>query len=160
MAVEFHPYNPSEVALWRANGVDAYGNPPERSISDGGGMPCRHCLRDISAGEEMLILAACPFPEKQPYAETGPIFLCASDCAPYEQLRNLPPILASRPRVLLKGYNSAHRIIYGSGQITAQNEIISYCETLFQDDNVTFIDARSALNNCFTLRITRAREQI
>ena len=57
------------VALQRG-GPDAYGMPPERRISDGDGVPCRHCLRTVAAGKDYLVLAYRPFPEFQPYAET------------------------------------------------------------------------------------------
>ncbi len=53
------------------------------AVSDGHGNPCRSCLADIRAGAAMLIVAARPFPALQPYAETGPIFLCAADCTPW-----------------------------------------------------------------------------
>jgi hypothetical protein len=45
--------------LW-TGGADAYGLRPETSLSDGPGHPCRHCLRNIEAGEEFLILAYRP----------------------------------------------------------------------------------------------------
>ena len=35
---------------------------------------------DIAEGEPYLTLAYRPFPTLQPYAETGPIFLCAKAC--------------------------------------------------------------------------------
>ena len=67
----------------RAGGGDAYGNPAERTISDGEGNPCRHCLGFVPKGEEMLILAHRPFGAVQPYAETGPIFVATvADHAP------------------------------------------------------------------------------
>jgi len=94
MQLTYLPYDPDWVAQLRTGGVDAYGDAAERSISDGTGNPCRHCLKDIPKGAEMLICAARPFPDPQPYAETGPIFLCA-DCLPYTG-NGLPPVLASR----------------------------------------------------------------
>ncbi len=54
--------------------------PPERRTSNGVGVPCRHCLRNVEAGRDYLILAYRPFPALQPYAETGPIFLHAEPC--------------------------------------------------------------------------------
>ncbi|MEM7642433.1 MAG: DUF1203 domain-containing protein, partial [Pseudomonadota bacterium] len=80
----FEPYDPTFVAAIRAGGPDANGRPAERAISNGNGNPCRACLRNIDAGDPMLILAARPFPELQPYAETGPIFLHAEACAPWQ----------------------------------------------------------------------------
>ena len=65
---------------YQAGGVDSYGLLPERKVSDGGGNPCRHCLRMIPEGKGMLVLAHRPFGAVQPYAETGPIFLCAEAC--------------------------------------------------------------------------------
>ena len=153
MQLTYLPYDPEWVAQLRAGGVDAYGNPAERSISDGTGNPCRHCLTDIPKGAEMLICAARPFPDPQPYAETGPIFLCA-DCLPYTG-DGLPPVLASRKECLLKAYGADNRIIYGTGQITPTAEIEEYAGALLSGPKVAYVDARSATNNCFTLRIIR-----
>ena len=41
----------------QAGGPDANGLSPERAVSNGSGNPCRHCLRFIPEGEEMLILS-------------------------------------------------------------------------------------------------------
>ena len=65
------------VRTLQAGAADANGQAPERQVSDGSAVPCRHCLSDVAAGEPFLILAHRPFPEAQPYAETGPIFLRA-----------------------------------------------------------------------------------
>jgi hypothetical protein len=61
----------------QSGGPDAYGQAPVRRVSDGAGNPCRHCLTEIPAGAEMLVLAHRPFEGLQAYAETGPVFLCA-----------------------------------------------------------------------------------
>lgn len=153
MSLTYLPYDADWVASIRAGGPDAYGLPAEHAVSDGTGNPCRYCLKDIPKGAEMLICAARPFPDPQPYAETGPIFLCA-DCAPY-QGKGLPPVLASRKECLLKAYGANNRIIYGTGQITPTAEIKDYAKALLSDPKVAYVDARSATNNCFTLRIIR-----
>jgi len=64
-------------------------------------------------------------------------------------------VLASRKECLLKAYGVNNRIIYGTGQITPTDEIEGYAGALFSDPKVAYVDARSASNNCFTLRITR-----
>lgn len=154
MTLTYLPYDPDWVASIRAGGPDAYGNPAEHSVSDGSGLPCRHCLCDIPKGAGMLIVAACPFPDLQPYAETGPIFLCEENCAPYME-DALPPVLQGRAACLLKAYGTDNRIIYGTGQITPTAEVPAYAEHLLSDARVAYVDARSASNNCFTLRIKR-----
>ncbi len=50
----------------QAGNPDANGMVPERRVSDGSGLPCRHCLSDIAAGEPFLVLAHRPFPKPSP----------------------------------------------------------------------------------------------
>jgi hypothetical protein len=102
----------------------------------------------------MLILAHRPFPAMQPYAETGPIFLCADDCARHKGGR--PAILAGTPNYLVKGYSADDRIVYGTGQVVPTEEIEAYAESLFADARVAYVHVRSARNNCYQMRIDRA----
>ncbi|MCX8510025.1 MAG: DUF1203 domain-containing protein, partial [Rhodobacteraceae bacterium] len=84
------------VRALQAGGPDAHGQPAQRTLSDGEGNPCRHCLKMIPQGAEMLICAHRPFSSLQPYAECGPIFLCADGC-PRHEGESLPLILQSSP---------------------------------------------------------------
>ncbi|PTX55655.1 uncharacterized protein DUF1203 [Litoreibacter ponti] len=152
--MRFTPYNLDFIQHIRAGGTDANGQLPERAISDGQGKPCRCCLDTVPAGEEMLILAARPFPAPQPYAETGPIFFCAKDCTPFAG-DGVPPILTASPDYLVKGYTADHRIRYGTGQITPADEVETYARTLFETTEIAYVDVRSARNNCFLTRIPR-----
>ena len=154
MSLHFHPYDQSFVDAVRAGGPDAYGRPAEPSVSDGAGNPCRSCLHPVPAGAAMLILAARPFPSPQPYAETGPIFLCAEPCTPWSG-DGVPPVLTTAPDYLLKGYTEDDRILYGTGRVVAAADLPGYAETLLSDDRVAYVDVRSARNNCFQTRITR-----
>ncbi|MFN7050754.1 MAG: DUF1203 domain-containing protein, partial [Gemmobacter sp.] len=76
MTLHFTPIPTETVRALQSGAADANGQSPERHVSDGGGNPCRHCLQMIPAGAGMLILAHRPFTRLQPYAESGPIFLC------------------------------------------------------------------------------------
>lgn len=147
------PLPSDQVRALRAGAPDAYGNPPERVRAAGTGNPCRHCLDFVPEGAEMLILAHRPFDALHPYAETGPIFLCA-DCAPWSG-EGLPPILTTSPDYLLKGYTADQRIRYGTGRVTPQAEVASYAAALLSRPEIAFVDIRSARNNCYQLRITR-----
>ena len=151
----FHPLAADIVAALRAKGVDAYGLAPERAVSSGDGMPYRHCLGNIAQGAAMLILAHRPFGALQPYAETGPIFLCADDCPAFDA-KGLPPILTTSAGYLLKGYTADERICYGTGKIVPPAQIMSYAGQLFEQGEIAFVDFRSASNNCFLTRITAA----
>jgi hypothetical protein len=154
MSVVFTALPSPDVRALRAGGLDAYGMPPEIAVSDGPGNPCRHCLGFVPEGRPMLILAHRPFPAMQPYAETGPIFLCADDCARHKGGR--PAILAGTPNYLVKGYSADDRIVYGTGQVVPTEEIEAYAESLFADARVAYVHVRSARNNCYQMRIDRA----
>ena len=156
MTPVYNPYDQEFVRLVRNGGPDANGQIAERSVSDGAGNPCRSCLEDIPESAEMLILAARPFPSLQPYAETGPIFLCADECSPWDG-QGVPPVLRSSPDYLLKAYSEDDRIIYGTGKIVTTGDLNDYALALLERSNVAYVDVRSARNNCFQTRITRTR---
>lgn len=148
---------PTETALaYQSGALDANGQAPERHISDGDGVPCRHCQRDIPAGEAYLILHYRPFPTLQPYAESGPIFLHADACPRYPEVADLPPVLAARKLVLIKGYNAADRIVYGTGQLVPPAELSAAAANILTRNDVAYVHARSATNNCYQCRIERA----
>lgn len=144
-----------EVRAYQSGQPDAYGNPPERTISTGTGNPCRHCLRNIPEGDEMLILAHRPFAGTHPYAETGPIFLCAELCARHEDSGDLPEILTSAPDYLIKGYGADDRIVYGTGAVTSASDIARAAAGIFARPDVAYIHVRSSRNNCYQARIDR-----
>lgn len=157
MPVSYEALPTDLVRAWRAGAPDAHGQPPERgAVSDGQGVPCRHCLRDVPAGQRYLVLAHRPFPAPQPYAETGPIFVCEDDC-PRWPGPGLPPILSTSPDYLLKGYGPDHRIRYGTGGIVSAGEIATRAAGLLADPTLAYVDVRSARNTCFQLRICRTR---
>ena len=155
MSLKFIPLATDEVRALQAGECDANGHLPERHISPGGAMPCRHCLADIAEGDAYLILAHRPFPQAQPYAEQGPIFLHADPCEPYAATQSLPPRYCSVQQILIKGYRKNDRIYYGTGQIIAPSDLEETAEKLFTDPDVAYIHARSATNNCYQFRIER-----
>ena len=138
---------------YQAGGPDANGQVRERRVSDGGGNPCRHCLRMIPEGAGMLVLAHRPFPAPQPYAEVGPIFLCAAPCAAGGGAA-VPEMLASADYVI-RGYGADDRIVYGTGGVVATGAILDRAGELFQDPRVAYAHVRSARNNCYPCRIDR-----
>jgi len=149
---------PSDLAAaYRAGAPDANGQVPERRISDGDGVPCRHCLENVAAGAPYLVLAYRPFPAPQPYAELGPIFLHAEACPAYEPAAGLPEReQRSTSGRILRGYGADDRIVYGTGIVVANDGIEAAAEAILERPDVAYVHMRSATNNCFTLRIDRA----
>lgn len=138
----------------RGGGRDAYGSRPEQVCATGQGNPCRHCLDFVAEGAGMLILAHRPFGAMQPYAETGPIFLCARDCGRWSGA-GVPPILSGSADYLLKGYCRQERIVYGTGRVVLREDLLDYAASLLTREDIAFVDVRSARNNCFQCRIRR-----
>ncbi|MFB2595452.1 DUF1203 domain-containing protein [Paracoccus sp. p4-l81] len=112
------------------HGTDAHGLPPERiAASTGTGTPCRHCLRQVPVGAPYLVLAHRPFAGRNPYTETGPIFLCR--------------------------YSHDERIVQGTGAVTPTDRIKAHRAELLARQDIAFVDIRSASNNCFLCRVRR-----
>ena len=157
MSFRITPMPTETVRALQAGGPDANGQTPERTVSDGTANPCRHCLQDIPEGHEMLILAHRPFGALQPYAECGPIFLCAEACEAWQGAPGeLPPILRDRADYLVKGYLPSERIAYGTGATIPSAEVAARIDAIFARDDIGFVDIRSSRNNCFQARAVRA----
>ncbi len=139
----------------QAGNPDANGQVPERQVSDGSGLPCRHCLSDMAAGEPYLVLAHRPFPDAQPYAETGPIFLHAEPCERHGEAAEVPALFLCREQALIRGYGKDDRIVYGTGHVVASAEIGAVARDLLAAPEVAYLHLRSASNNCYQCRIER-----
>jgi Protein of unknown function (DUF1203) len=153
MTIHFTPIPTAIARAYQAGGPDANGQQPERHVSDGDGNPCRHCLKMIPKGAAFLVLAHRPFPAPQPYAELGPIFLCADACAAGGG-DALPEVLESLDYIV-RGYSAADRIVYGTGAVTPTDRIADRAADLLADPAVAYVHVRSARNNCYQVRIDR-----
>ena len=137
-------------------GVDANGHKAELTISKGSSNPCRHCLKMVEEGEEMLVFALRPFKSVQPYAEQGPAFLHAEECAPYEENGSgLPPVLHDSRNYIVRGYGLDERIVYGTGKVTEQEDIMGRANELLENPDIEFVHVRSSSNNCWQARVER-----
>jgi hypothetical protein len=153
MSIRFVALDSAIVETLRHGGPDANGQVPEFAVSNGSGVPCRHCLAQVASGERYLILAHRPFPEPQPYAELGPIFLHADGC-PRGGGAQTPPMLASA-HYIVRGYSDRHRIVYGTGRIAETPSIAQAATEILADPAIAYVHVRSASNNCYQCRIDR-----
>ncbi len=135
---------------------DAYGFRPRRMVSDGP-RPSLPPLpgENIDAGEDLLVFAYRPFPELQPYAETGPVFLHKERCERYAAEEVLPPVLTTSPDFIVRGYNARNRIVYGTGAVTLTPHIRACAAELLERPEIAYVHVRSARNNCYQCRIDR-----
>ncbi len=160
MLIRYVAMPTDRVHALQGGALDDYGMPPERRISDGDKVPCRHCLRNVRAGEPYLILAYRPFPELQPYAETGPIFLHAEPCDRAPETDVIPDLFRATPDYIVRGYGPDDRIVYGTGAVTPTHQICNRAHELLQRPDIAYVHMRSAKNNCFQCRIERATDAV
>lgn len=156
MPVRYLPLPDDLAAAMRAGTPDANGQPPERHISDGSGLPCRHCLNDIAAGEAYLLFAHRPFSAVQPYAELGPVFIHANPCPAFSAADTLPPVFQVRDAMLIRGYDAHDRIVEGTGRMVPTQDMTREADLTLADKKIAYVHVRSARNNCFQCRIERA----
>jgi len=145
-----------KVLALQAGGPDAHGQVPERQISDGDGVPCRHCLTRVAKGEPYLVLAYRPFPDDQPYAETGPIFLHADTCPRFDPGDAVPEVLTGRPEFVMRGYDARDRIVYESCAVIPGDDLVNGAERLLEIPRVEYLHVRARASTCYQCRVERA----
>jgi hypothetical protein len=155
--IQFEAMDSGVAREFQSGGLDAYGHAPERRTADGKfRVPCRHCLSDVAAGDEYLVLAYRPFTTLQPYTETGPIFLHAKACERHPAAEDTPEMLRKSQHMIVRGYSVDERIVYGTGAVVETDRIAESAAALLAREDVAFVHVRSASNNCFQCRIDRA----
>jgi Protein of unknown function (DUF1203) len=114
--------------------------------------PCRHCLRWAEPGERVILFPYAAIPSGHPYAETGPIFVHDDPCERYSAPNEYP--VDFRDGRVFRAYDSNYNMI--DGRIVNGSEPEVVIESLFQNPETAFVDARSATRGCFTFRVQRA----
>lgn len=140
----------------QAGEVDAYGNRPVRRISEGGAIPCRHCLKPVAAGEAYLTLSYRPFDNLQPYAETGPIFLHADACERAEDSNEPAAMFRHGGDYILRGYDARGWIDYKVAEVVPADRLAERAQAMLDKPDVAYLHMRSSRFNCYQCRIERA----
>ena len=136
-------------------GIDHGGNPVEPFVDIDGGWPLRCCLEDSRPGDEIAIIAWCPFPWKGPYAETGPVVVHADECVGSTLRDHLPPELDGRA-MTLRPYGMDHRIAYGKVRHVAEGEsLTALVEELLGDPDIEMVHGRNVTGGCFSFQANR-----
>ena len=113
--------------------------------------PCRHCLRWAKPGERVILFPYAAIPSGHPYSETGPIFVHANKCQPYNATNEYPTDF--REGRVFRAYDSNYNIIDAQVMDGSEPEVV--IERLFQNPETVFVDARSVTRGCFTFRVHR-----
>lgn len=158
MKIEFVPMDTATAEHLRSGAPDAYGNPAERKISDGIGVPCRCCMKLVGKGEPYLVAAWRPFIKTHAYAETGPVFLHAEPCTNQPVKQDQLPGFLESPDYILRGYDADEQTIYGTGGVVKLSAIPARLEELLASPGVEAVHIRSSRNNCYHCKAVRGAE--
>lgn len=64
--------------------------------------------------------------------------------------------MLNSPDYIVRGYGTDDRIVYGTGAVTATDEILSRAAHILERADVAYVHVRSARNNCYQCRIDTA----
>jgi hypothetical protein len=147
--------DPDRLAGMRRRGADEHGN-DWTPFAAGGWEPMRCCLSVAVEGVPIVLISYQPLDGPSPWAEVGPVFVHAHDCAGYASPGELPPAFAAGPR-LLRTYHADGSLDYEHIRIVDDGEPLEpVIHELFDTTSVSFVHARSVQAQCFTFAVHRA----
>ena len=150
-----YPISTQLAAQVRASLRGPFGQPAEEWVSGEGRLPCRHCLGEVPVGRKALLLSYGPFSGDGPYAERGPVFLCADDCQPFAAIVAMPEIVVGR-LVNIRAYDRGEAMLYRHSQVAAGGEAAMIVQRLLEDLEVDKVHIRTARNGCFLCAVERS----
>ncbi len=146
----------ADLARVRRCGVDDFGNPVVATVvdaGDAGGTPLRCCLREAHVGERVALIAYQPATIGGPYAEVGPVFIHAEDCAGYAAPDRYPDDFRWR-RQLLRAYGGNGAIVDAAiAEDGAAAE--EWCAAFLARPEVAYIHSRNVLHGCYMFTVRR-----
>ena len=135
----------------RSSRIDQFGN-RLTVLRDGQPHQCRVCLELSKPDEGVLLIAHSPFASKQPYAETGPVFIHERECLPYREVHTYPPEFPHKA-VVLRAYNEDEAIV--GAEVVGEREVERVIAEVFESPTTAYIHARNLAYGCFMFRIER-----
>lgn len=161
IAFRVHAIPPRTLAENRRAGRDQFGNELTPIVDAEGGSPLRCCLRRSTPGEAMYLIAYRPFAQNGPYAEVGPVFVHASECAGYSGTLAYPAGYRDWPTMVFRPYRhhaelNCDAIAYDAIQMGEGPTAEKLISSIFADPTIEFIHTRNVYAGCFMFSITRA----
>jgi hypothetical protein len=140
----------------RDAGNDDFGNPLHAFVDEEGGSPLRCCLRPAAAGERLMLIAYQPFSRPGPYAEVGPIFVHAEQCAGYTEPAKYPVGYRSWKTMVFRPYHFDGRMSYPALAMVDGPQAEQAIDTIFADPTIEMIHTRNVHAGCYMFAIHRA----
>lgn len=151
------PVPTETVDRFRRTGADDGGKALRRVVAtEGGGFPCRRCVRPALPGEE-VVLGSYHLPRPRGiYWTPSPIFLHAAPCRRFEAEGEVAPIVRSNTLVSVRTYDAEDQCLYDLGRVCAGAEVDAPLERALADPRTAFVNVHTARPGCLLSRVERA----
>lgn len=145
--------DPVRLAAIRERGMDGDGNPVVAFPAEGW-EPLRCFLTIAEPGHPIALIAYSPLTTRSPWTETGPVFICATECAGYSAVTELPARQRTGPKILRTyradgSLNYEHITLVGKG-----DDIEVPLAGLLDQPDVAFVHVRALLAQCFAYSVS------
>ena len=138
---------------YRAAAVDDFGHSIQRVVAQKT-YPCRHCLREASGANGMLLLSHQAPEPRSVYGHPTAIFLCAQGCARFDEPDAIPDIVRNR-HVSLRAFKSDGMMLYDANELVQREGHDAAIRRIFECKAVAFINAHTAKAGCMLCHIVR-----
>ncbi len=117
------------------------------------GYPCRQCLLDAKAGDELVLVSHDPFPTASPYRSASPIFLHRAPCTPHKPTAEVAD--QQRLRTLsVRGFDTEAMMLDAS--ITDGTGLHDAIVRLFDNPQIDHLHVHNAERGCWAVSVERA----
>lgn len=142
----------------RTTRQDDYGNAVVEQVATGYG-PCRVSLRPFAPGQDRrLLFSYSPFEQANAFNQNGPVFIAATEVAPYATTDRFPPELKADKvnfPLSLVGYSADQRMVFT--RLVGEADVDELIEqVLATNPDIAYLHARNAEAQCFICQINRA----
>lgn len=120
------------------------------------GFPCRICLEDARAGDELILLHHTSHEVATPYRSAFAIFVRVAAQGAAHHVDQVPPVLQGRP-IALRGFGADAML--RDARLAMPDTVDRAIRDLLLDPQIAYIDAHNAAHGCFVARIERHEGQ-
>ena len=117
------------------------------------GYPDRVTLRDVPAGEHVLLLNHISQIADTPYRATNAIFIWEGAAETYDQVDRIPEVLQTRI-LALRSFDIDGMMV--DADLASGDAVPDLIERLFAEPSAAYIHAHNAKRGCYAARIDRA----
>jgi Protein of unknown function (DUF1203) len=138
---------------FRRADTDDFGHRIERLTSDRT-YPCRHCLREASAKNGMLLFSYRTPKPHSVYSQPTAVFMCAHGCERFERPNTIAEIVNNR-LVSFRAFGSDGMMVYDANRIAEGGNYDPIVRMIFARRDVAYINAHTAKAGCLLCHVER-----